>query len=134
MRILITALLLATGCGDKDDTEGADDSGSQDTSAEDTNAEDSGSTCDPMNSGEDWGFRGQCPGMQTPCEILVDACSLTITYSSGMTMGMPYAGTIEGDAITFEDGDSVTGCVGTLEDADNVSGTCDGGCEFTLRR
>ena len=72
--------------------------------------------------------------MATACEIIVDECSLTITYSSGMTMGMPYSGTIEDDTITFDDGDSVTGCVGILEDEDNISGTCDGGCEFTLVR
>jgi hypothetical protein len=124
MRMMIPLLFLATGCGDKDNS-GADDT--QDT-------QDTGATCDPMNSGEDWDFQGQCPGMQTPCEILVEGCSLTINYSSGMTMGMPYAGTIEGSTIHFEDGDSVLGCVGTLEDEDNVTGTCDGGCEFTLRR
>lgn len=74
--------------------------------------------------------------MRTPCDIVVTECSLTIDYSAdgGMTMGMPYAGTIEGDTITFEDGDGVNGCVGTIEDADTVSGTCDGGCTFTLRR
>ena len=132
--MMIPLLLLAIGCGDKDD--GTDDTqDTQDTlDTQDTSVEDSGATCDPMNSGEDWDFRGQCPGMQTPCEILVDGCSLTITYSSGMTMGMPYAGTIEGSTIHFEDGDSVLGCVGTLEDEDNVTGTCEGGCEFTLRR
>jgi hypothetical protein len=51
-----------------------------------------------------------------------------------MTMGMPYAGTIDGDTVTFGDGDTVTGCVGTVETADKISGSCDGGCTYELRR
>lgn len=137
--MLTLILLLACAGGSKTDDSGAaaDDSATADDSAGgDDSAEDSAPTCAALNSGDDWAFNGDCPQMRTPCDIVVDGCSLTIDYAAdgGMTMGMPYEGTIEGDTITFADGDSVTGCVGTIEDADTVSGTCDGGCEFTLRR
>lgn len=139
---MLTLLLLLACTGDTktDDTSdnGGDDSA--DTSGGDDTANDSGGDtapeCATLNSGDDWSWNGDCPQMRTPCDIVVDGCSLTIDYAAdgGMTMGMPYEGTIEGDTITFADGDSVTGCVGTIEDADTVSGTCDGGCDFTLRR
>lgn len=124
-------LLFALACADKTDG-GGDDSGAQDT--QDT--QDTAPLCTQLNSGTDWAWRGECPQMRTPCDIVVDGCSLSIDYEAdgGMTMGMPYAGTIEGDTITFADGDEVTGCVGTVADADTVTGTCDGGCEFTLER
>lgn len=96
-------------------------------------------TCDAVNAGEDWQWSGECPQMVTPCDLVVEGCEISIDYEAdgGMTMGMPYTGTIEGSSVTFTDGDSVTGCVGTLEDADTLSGTCvlDGeACTFTLRR
>lgn len=102
-------------------------------SASNTDTEQS---CAALNSGDDWSWNGECPRMRTPCDIVVTGCSLTIDYDAdgGMTMGMPYEATIEGDTISFADGDSVPGCVGTVESADKVSGTCDGGCTFTLRR
>jgi len=114
-----------------DDTSAGDDSA--DTQAQDT---DTGPACATLNSGDDWAWSGECPQMRTPCDIVVDGCSLTIDYAAdgGMTMGMPYAGTISGDTITFEDGDSVGGCTGTIEDPDKVTGSCTGGCTFTLRR
>ena len=123
--ILLIACVGGTKSDDSADTSG--DSGSGDT--------DTGPTCSTLNSGDDWAWSGACPQMRTPCDIVVDGCSLTIDYAAdgGMTMGMPYEATINGDMITFVDGDSVTGCVGTIEDADTVSGTCDGGCAFTLR-
>lgn len=97
-------------------------------------AEDTAPACAVLDPGEDWAWNGDCPQMRTPCEIVVDGCDVEIAYSSGMTMGMPYAGTIDGDTITFQDGDTVDGCVGTVEDADKVTGSCGGGCTFTLRR
>lgn len=102
----------------------------------DDSAGESGLSCEVMNSGDDWYWSGGCPQMRTPCDIVVSGCSLTIDYEAdgGMTMGMPYEGSIEGSTVTFADGDSVTGCVGTLEDADTMSGTCDGGCTFSLQR
>lgn len=94
------------------------------------------SACSTVSSGTDWAWRGECPQMRTPCDIVVSACALTIDYDAdgGMTMGMPYAGTIDGNTLTFADGDTVSGCVGVVEDADTISGTCDGGCTFTLER
>jgi hypothetical protein len=132
---MITLLLALAACdtGTKD-TAPVDDTSADDTSDTDTDTDTP--ACSTLNSGTDWVWNGECPQMRTPCDIVVDGCSLTIDYDAdgGMTMGMPYAGTIEGDTITFEDGDSVGGCVGTIEDADNVSGTCGDGCTFTLKR
>ena len=104
--------------------------------ASDTSGVESDLSCSLMNSGTDWEWTGECPQMTTPCDVEVDGCALTIDYEAdgGMTMGMPVGGTIEGDTITFTDGDSVTGCVGTIEGADQVSGTCGDGCTFSLRR
>lgn len=134
---MLAVLALLAACGTEPDAGAADSAGLADSasdagdSASDT-ADSAG--CATMSSGDDWAWNGECPQMRTPCEIVVDACNLTIGYSSGMTMGMPYAGTIDGDTITFEDGDYVAGCVGTLESADRVTGTCADGCTFTLRR
>ena len=116
-----------------DDSGSGTDSGRGDSDDSDTGT---GGACAVLSSGDDWYWKGECPQMRTPCDIVVDGCSLTIDYSAdgGMTMGMPYEATIEGDTITFADGDTVTGCVGTIEDADTVSGTCDGGCTFELQR
>ncbi len=129
MRLLPFLFLLA--CPGKPTPDTAEDtSGEADT---DTDTE---PACATLNSGDNWAFNGECPRMRTPCDIVVTGCSLTIDYDAdgGMTMGMPYAGTIDGDTITFEDGDTVDSCVGTIEDADTVSGTCADGCTFTLRR
>ena len=92
-----------------DSADTTDDSGGADDSAGET-----GPTCDAMSSGDDWYWNGECPQMRTPCDIVVDGCSLTIDYNAdgGMTMGMPYEATIEGSTVTFADGDSMTGCVG----------------------
>ena len=132
-RLLAPVLLMAACTG-----KAADDTGApaDDTSADTDTDTDTTAACSTLSSGEDWVWNGECPQMRTPCDIVVEECALTIDYSAdgGMTMGMPYTATIDGDTITFEDGDSITGCVGTIEDADTVSGTCDGGCTFTLRR
>jgi hypothetical protein len=89
--------------------------------------------CSTVSSGEDWAWDGDCPGMYTPCEIVVSDCSFTITYSSGMSMGMPTGGTIAEDVVTFSGG-SVAGCTGNVMDADTIEGTCQGGCSYTLSR
>lgn len=135
----LAALAALTGCPvEKDDTSGDDTNETGETGETgDTNETgDTAGTCDAVNSGTDWAWEGACPQMYTPCDIVVTECSLAIDYEAdgGMTMGMPFAGTISGNTITFEDGDLVTGCVGTIEDADHISGTCDGPCEFTLTR
>lgn len=126
--ILLYACIGGTKSDDSAPTSDDSDSGGADS--------DTGPACAALNSGDDWAWSGACPQMRTPCDIVVDGCSLAIDYSAdgGMTMGMPYEATVSGDTITFADGDSVTGCEGTIEDADTVSGTCDGGCAFTLRR
>lgn len=130
--LIITLLLACSGGGSTDKDAGALD----DSAATDDTAEDTAPACAEMNSGEDWVWSGECPQMRTPCDIVVDGCALSIDYTAdgGMTMGMPYAGTLAGSTVTFEDGDTVTGCVGTLESADKLTGTCDGGCTFTLRQ
>ncbi len=127
-RILLPLLLVA--CVTKDGDSAAGETG--DTA----DTTDTAPACATLNGGTDWAWQGECPQMRTPCDIVVSGCELAIDYAAdgGMTMGMPYAGTIEGDTITFEDGDTVDGCVGTIEDADSVTGSCAGGCTFTLRR
>lgn len=91
--------------------------------------------CSRLRGGDDWAFDGECPQMHTPCEVAVDGCALTISYeATGMTMGMPYAATIDGDLVTFEDGDLLEGCTGTVLDARTIEGSCAGGCTFSLSR
>ncbi len=92
--------------------------------------------CSEVTSGDDWAWNGACPKMRTPCDIVVTECSFEIDYEAdgGMTMGMPYAATVAADVVTFADGDTVTGCVGTVLSSDRIEGTCDGGCAFTLSR
>ena len=74
--------------------------------------------------------------MSTPVVITVDGCQMTLDYDAvgGMTMGMPFSGTIDGETVTFADDNSVDGCVGTVEDADRITGSCADGCTFRLRR
>jgi hypothetical protein len=50
-----------------------------------------------------------------------------------MSMGMPTGGVVTGTDVQFGGG-SVTGCVGTVLDADTIEGTCSGGCTYTLSR
>ena len=118
--MLLTILLVA--CSEK--------------STDETGATDGGSAeCTPINAGE-WAWRGQCPQMTTPVVIAVAGCALTLDYDAvgGMTMGMPYAGTLGIDTVVFEDGDSVDGCVGDILGPDEIEGSCDGGCTFTLNQ
>ena len=113
--------------GDTDDsTETGDTSDTSDTGG-------NGADCATVNAGDDWAWNGECPQMRTPVVITVSDCTLTLDYDAvgGMTMGMPYSGTVSGDQVSFDDGDSVDGCVGTVESADKITGTCDG-CEYTL--
>ena len=129
-------LILLLACFGETKTDDTSNNAGDDSAPTDDSVEDTGPTCDAMSSGDDWYWTGECPQMRTPCDIVVVGCSLSIDYSAdgGMTMGMPYEATIEGSTVTFADGDSVAGCVGSLEDADTMTGTCDGGCTFTLRR
>lgn len=94
--------------------------------------------CSELTSATDWYWDGACPQMITPCDIAVTDCSLVIDYTTtddGMTMGMPYDGVIDGDTITFGQGEDwgPTDCVGTIISPDEVTGTCNG-CDFTLKR
>ncbi len=122
-------LLSLLACSGSDDSDVTD---TPDTEVVDTDA----AECATVNAGTDWAWNGECPQMRTPCDIVVDGCSLAIDYAAdgGMTMGMPYSGTIAGSTVTFADGDEVTGCVGTVVDADTIEGTCGDGCTFTLER
>lgn len=145
--LLALSPLALSACGGKasDDSGGAAESDA-DTDADadsDTDADsdadtdaDADADCATVNSGTDWRWNGECPQMPTPCDIVVDACTLTIDYTAdgGMTMDMPTGGTIAGDTITFNAENGISGCVGTVEDADTISGGCDGGCTFTLKR
>lgn len=128
---MILALFLAACSGTSDSS--ADDSSPHDSSA-DTDT-DSGAACATITPGDDWAWDGECPGMTTPVSIAVDGCNLTLDYGNGgMTMGMPYDATVSGSDVTFGDGDSVTGCTGTVESADKITGSCDGGCTYKLKR
>lgn len=117
----MTFLTLLLACGTAGTTDSADASGA---------------ACATVTSADDWAWYGECPQMTTPVDLDVEGCALSLDYAAdgGMTMGMPYAGTISGDTVTFEAGDTVTGCVGTVNGADRIEGTCGGGCTFTLRR
>lgn len=114
------------GCAVTYETGTVDDT--DDTDPADT---DVAGACAAMTSGEDWAWDGECPMMLTPCEIEVTECSLTIGYSSGMTMGMPDGGTISGSTVTFTGG-TVEGCTGEILDANTIEGSCADGCTFTL--
>ena len=126
---LLMMLLACSGDAAEKGTDPADDTAGPVDSAEPP-------ACATLNSGDNWAWQGECPQMYTPCDIVVTDCTLAIDYAAdgGMTMGMPYSGTITDSTITFADGDSVLGCTGTIEDADSVSGSCADGCTFTLRR
>ena len=136
--LLAVFALLACSCATSADS-GADlgDTGAAaDTDTGPDADSDTELTCDTLNSGTNWGWSGDCPRMRTPCDIVVTECSFTIDYEAdgGMTMGMPYAGTIAGDEVVFEDGDTVSGCTGMLLAADTIEGSCDDGCTFSLMR
>ena len=132
-----------TGSGDTADTGETGDTETGDTETGDTETgdtetgdTDTASGCSTVNSGEDWAWTGACPQMTTPVVIAVKGCELSLDYDAdgGMTMGMPYSGTVSGDVVTFADDNSVDGCVGTVDSADKITGSCKGGCTFTLRR
>lgn len=119
---IVFAVLLSPACsGGGGDTDGMDDT---DAAA---------AACDVVRAGGDWTWSGSCIGMTMGCEIVRDGCELTITCS-GMEMGLPESATVDGAVVTFDDGDDVTGCEGTVEDPNTLSGTCDGGCSWTLER
>lgn len=90
-------------------------------------------TCDEITTGSGWAWSGPCLGMTMACEVEKDGCNYTITCT-GMEMGLPETATVDGSSITFEDGAEIRGCRGTVEDADTLSGTCDGACTWTLER
>ncbi len=117
--------LLFTACA------GMTDMDHDDTSGGDTNT----AACSTVNSGDNWAWNGECPQMKTPCDLVVTGCEIAIDYTAdgGMTMDMPKNGTVAGDTVTFDD-NGVSGCVGTVLSADEIEGTCDGGCTFTLKR
>lgn len=129
-------LLACTGGADSNPKGDSDPANTDDTGATDTGDGDTAPACATVTPGEDWAWLGECPRMTTPVVIAVESCALTLDYDAvgGMTMGMPYSATISGDAVTFAGDNSVTGCVGTVETADQITGSCDGGCTFTLSR
>lgn len=127
---MITALFLLACSGSADTSSTDDSSGDTDTDAGD----DTAPACTAITPGDDWEWRGECPQMTTPVTVEVNGCDLVLSYPSGMTMDMPYSGTVSGDAATFADDDGVTGCTGTAETADKITGSCDGGCTYTLKR
>ena len=136
---MLTLLLLACTTGVDSADKATNDTADADTDTDaDTDADTDTDTpaCATVNSGDDWAWSGECPQMTTPVLITVEECTMTLDYDAvgGMTMGMPYSATIEGDTVTFADDDTVDGCVGTVEDADRISGSCADGCTFRLRR
>ena len=138
--MLLALLLLA--CSDKSvdetgvsgDGGTAEDGGAADSGAGDGGG-DGGGACTTINDGE-WAWRGECPQMTTPVMIEVTGCELALDYDAvgGMTMGMPYSGTLGTDTVIFNDDDSVDGCVGDILGPDEIEGSCDGGCTFTLKQ
>jgi hypothetical protein len=132
----LVALLFTLACSGKGDAEEGDSATpAGDDTAVDTDT-DTEPPCSTVNSGDDWAWNGECPQMRTPVAITVTECALALDYESvgGMTMGMPYTGTVDGDQVTFGDDNTVTGCVGTVETEDKITGSCADGCTFTLRR
>lgn len=121
--------------GKEADDSPADDSPADDSAADDSSV-DSHPGCDAVSSADDWYWQGQCPQMVTPCDLVVSGCTLSIDYAAdgGMTMGMPYSGTIDGATVTFADDNTVDGCVGTVMSPDRIEGSCGSGCTFALRR
>ena len=115
---------LAACSGDKTTPSGTGETGTPSTSS---------TACEPVTAGDDWAWSGTCIGMTMGCEVVVDGCALTVTCS-GMDMGLPESATVDGADVTFDDGASLSGCVGTVEDPNTVTGTCDGGCDWTLER
>ncbi len=136
MRYLLAPFLaLNFGCGgaDGDSTDPGSDRADSGSDTGDTNDT---ATCEAVSSGTDWAWNGDCPRMRTPCDIVVTECSFEIDYEAdgGMDMDMPHSATVVGSTVTFGDDNSVTGCTGTVLNADSIEGTCDSGCEFTLSR
>ena len=134
---MMTLLLLACATGgDSSDTAGTDTGDADADTDTDSDTDTDTSACATVNSGDDWAWSGECPQMNTPVVIAVDGCAMTLDYDAvgGMTMGMPFSGTIDGETVTFADDNSVDGCVGTVEDADRITGSCADGCTFRLRR
>lgn len=130
-------LVLLLACAGGADSDSKPDTGSIDTAdTADTGTGDTAPACATVTAGDDWAWSGECPGMTTPVVIAVDGCALTLDYDAvgGMTMGMPYSATIDAETVTFADDNSVSGCVGTVETADKITGSCDGGCTFKLKR
>ncbi|GDX82686.1 hypothetical protein LBMAG42_44970 [Deltaproteobacteria bacterium] len=136
--VSLFVVLLAISCATAaDSADTSADTGTGDTAETgDSAGEDTAPACETVNEGDDWAWSGDCPQMNTPVVITVNECELTLDYESvgGMTMGMPYSGTVEGDVVTFANDNSVKDCVGTVVKADKITGSCKGGCEFTLRR
>ena len=136
LRLLTAAALVClSACGTSAPTDSSPDTADVADTA-DSGGGDTAPACVTVTPGEDWGWRGECPGMGTPVAILVDGCHLTLDYDAvgGMTMGMPRSGDLVGDAVTFADDNSVKGCTGTVLDADSIEGTCGDGCTYTLKR
>jgi hypothetical protein len=136
---MLLALLFSCSAGTSTDSttdSGATDSGAGDTADTDTGSGDTAPACATVNSGDDWAWSGECPQMNTPVVITVEGCALALDYDAvgGMTMGMPYSATIEGDVVTFADDNGVDGCVGTVDTADKITGSCADGCTFKLKR
>lgn len=131
--MLLSLLLACTGTSDDSAKVDTDVPTDTDTTPTDTNTT---PACVTVNSGTNWAWNGECPQMKTKCDIVVTECTLAIDYEAdgGMTMDMPYGGVIVGDVVTFNDDNGVTGCVGTVIDADTIEGTCASGCTFDLTR
>lgn len=124
LRVSLAFALLATACsGGKT----APDGSSADTATPTT----SPPACERVAQGDGWEWSGACIGMTMGCEIATDGCALTVTCS-GMDMGLPETAIVDGENVVFDDGPSLSGCVGTVEDRNTLSGTCDGGCTWTL--
>ena len=134
LAVILLACTTASDSSEKLDSGTADTADTADTG--DSGGGDSSPACSTVNTGDDWAWSGECPQMTTPVVIAVEGCTMTLDYDAvgGMTMGMPYSATIDGETVTFADDNGVDGCVGTVETADKITGACGDGCTFKLAR
>lgn len=102
------------------------------TDSSDTDVDsDATAACADVTAGKGWEWSGSCIGMTMGCKITKTGCDLTVVCT-GMDMGLPESGSIADDVVTFNDGASLSGCSGTVDDPNTITGTCNGDCEWTL--
>ncbi len=89
------------------------------------------SCVDPMPGA--WSASGGCFGMEMSTQAaVVSGCGVEFSNWS-MPMSTPAAAIVDGSDVTFF-GDGWEDCSGTLsEDGMEIEGTCDDGCDLSMR-